>query len=204
MIVTKLEAMTKTKYKVYLNDEFAFVLYKGELSQYHIAEDVDVSEETIERIKNEVLLKRAKLRALHLLNVMDRTEAGLTKKLRENLYPEDVIEKAMQYVKSFGYIEDERYAKQYVQNRQMKQSKRQMQAAMYQKGLDHDTITRTLETYYDKEDEIAAIRRIAEKKGYQPETSTDKEKKKIFDFLVRKGFSYEGIRQVLQVSSWNA
>mgnify|MGYP007008335529 CR=1 FL=1 len=39
MIVTRVEAVTKTKYKVYVDGQFAFILYKGELSRYHIAED---------------------------------------------------------------------------------------------------------------------------------------------------------------------
>ena len=39
MTVTKIEPVTKTRYKVYVDGQFAFVLYKGELSRYHIAED---------------------------------------------------------------------------------------------------------------------------------------------------------------------
>lgn len=38
MVVTKVEMLTKIKYKVYLDEEFAFVLYKGELSHYRIVE----------------------------------------------------------------------------------------------------------------------------------------------------------------------
>ena len=36
------------------------------------------------------------------------------------------------------------------------------------------------------------------------EESTDKEKKKIYGYLLRKGFYHEEIRQVIQVSFWNA
>ena len=37
MVVTKIEAVTKTRFKVYIDEKFAFVLYKGELSRYHVA-----------------------------------------------------------------------------------------------------------------------------------------------------------------------
>ena len=70
---------------------------------------------------------------------------------------------------------------------------------MLKKGLSRDVISRMLETQYDKEDEVETVRQIAEKKGYR-EGMSDVEKKKIFDFLVRKGFSYDAIRQVLQIS----
>ena len=40
MVVTKIEAVAKNKYKVYLDERFAFVLYKGELSRYRVTVDV--------------------------------------------------------------------------------------------------------------------------------------------------------------------
>ena len=85
MKVTKLEPVTKTKYKVYLDEQFAFVLYKGELSRYKKQEEVELSQETIEEIKTEILVKRAKRRALYLLNQMDRTEEQLRQKLERDL-----------------------------------------------------------------------------------------------------------------------
>ena len=42
MTVTKIEPVTKTRYKVYVDGQFAFVLYKGELSRYHIAVDSEL------------------------------------------------------------------------------------------------------------------------------------------------------------------
>ena len=110
MTVTKVEPLTKMKFKVYLDGQFAFVLYKGELSRFGIKEGVNLSEEMEEKIRMEVILKRAKLRALHLLEDMDRTEAALREKLRQGMYSADAVDKAVEYVKSFGYLNDARYA----------------------------------------------------------------------------------------------
>ena len=87
MYVTKLTPVTKAKYKVYLDEEFAFVLYKGELSLYGIQEGKELSQDVVERIKKEVLVKRAKLRALHILERADRTEAELAAKLKQDIMP---------------------------------------------------------------------------------------------------------------------
>ena len=54
MIVTKVEPVTKARFKVYLNEQFAFVLYKGELSRYKIQEECEVTQELVDQIKNEV------------------------------------------------------------------------------------------------------------------------------------------------------
>jgi regulatory protein len=66
---------------------------------------------------NVVLVKRARLRALHLLNDMGRTESQLRQKLKQNDYPDDVVEDAIRYVKSFGYVNDKEYARSYIINR---------------------------------------------------------------------------------------
>ena len=117
MIVTEIEPYTRTKFKVYLDGKFAFVLYKGELSRYGIRKEGEISAGIVEKIETEVVLKRAKLRAMHLLADMDRTEAGLREKLRQGLYPEDASEDAIRYVKSFGYLDDGRHAENFIRSR---------------------------------------------------------------------------------------
>ena len=87
MLVTKVEPVTKTKYRVELDQQFAFVLYKGELAKFSIREMEEIPEEQYEKIRTEVILKRAKLREMHLLTDMARTERGLREKLRQGMYP---------------------------------------------------------------------------------------------------------------------
>ena len=204
MYVTKIEPVTKAKYKVFLEEQFAFVLYKGELSRYKIQEGTELSQETVNEIKKEILEKRAKLRAMHLLEHMDRTEAQLRTKLKQDMYPEDIVEVAMQYVQSFGYIGDRGYAKRYVESRRNSKSKLEIKMALLQKGISKEIVYEVLEEYYEGQDEHAAIQKLLEKKRFSKETATEEEKRKMYGYLLRKGFSYEDVRQVIQVSSWNA
>ena len=198
MYVTKIEPVTKANYKVFLDEQFAFVLYKGELSRYKIQEDAQLSEETIKEIKKEILEKRAKLRAMHLLERMDRTEAELYTKLKRDLYPEDIIEIAMQYVKSFGYIGDKGYARRFVESRQGSKSKLEIKMSLLQKGISKEIVSEVLEAYYDGQDESMAIQRLLDKKRFSAETATEEEKRKIYGYLMRKGFAYEDIRRVVK------
>lgn len=204
MQVTRLEPVTKTKFKVYLDEQFAFVLYKGELSRYGIKEESELSQEVVEKIKEEVLLKRSRLRAMHLLEHMDRTEQQLRNKLKQDLYPEDIIDSAMQYVKSFGYIGDEGYARRYISSRQNAKSKKEITVELRQKGVSQEIIQEALQECYEERDELDAIHKLVEKKHFDAENATDKEKKKMYGYLLRKGFKYDDIRQVIQVSLWNA
>ena len=126
MQVTKVESLTKTKWKVELDGQFAFVLYKKEILQFGIEVNGELSEELYEQIKKDVVLKRAKLRAMHLLTDMARTESQLRDKLKRNMYPEDVISQAIAYVKSFGYINDEAYIENFIQSKRETKSRKEI------------------------------------------------------------------------------
>ncbi len=204
MTVTKVEAVTKTRYRVYIDEQFAFVLYKGELSRYQVTVGGEISEEIFKDIKKEVITKRAKLRALHLLNDMGRTEVQLRQKLRLNEYTEDVIEEALRYVKSFGYVNDKEYARSFIINRKDRKSKRELYMQLCQKGISSEVLDEVFEEYYDENTSKTAILSLINKKKYNPNTTDMKEKQKIIGYLTRKGFSYEDIRQVIQVSEVNA
>ena len=51
---------------------------------------------------------------------------------------------------------------------------------------------------------ILIHQKVLRKKNYNPDTADKVQTPKILGYLTRKGFSYEDIRQVLQVSEWNA
>ena len=199
MIVTRVEAVTKTKDKVYGEPQFAVILYKGELSRFHIAEDQELSQESYEKIRTEVILKRAKLRAMHLLNDMWRTEAQLREKLTRNEYAADIVEAAISYVKSFGYINDYEYARSFIESRKERKSRREIYMQLVGKGVSRELIDEAFEESYEREDSTEAIRRLLEKKHYDWENTTPEEKKKIMAYLVRKGFGYDDIRKTMQI-----
>ena len=203
MQITDIKSVSKTKFKVYLDGQFAFTLYKGELFRYRIQEDGELSEEVYQEIREKVVLKRAKLRAMHLLNDMDRTESQLRTKLLNGDYPADIVDEAIAYVKSFGYINDESYIRRFIESRKNSKSKKEIYALLMKKGVDMEQVREILSEYYSAEDSLNAIRDLLRKKRYDPKSATDQEMRKIYGYLARKGFGYEDIRQVIQINEWN-
>ena len=56
---------------------------------------------------------------MHLLNAMGRTEESASGEAKaRNGYPEDIIDMVMDYVKSFGYINDQEYARNFIRKPQ--------------------------------------------------------------------------------------
>jgi regulatory protein len=204
MVVTKLEAVTKNKYKVYLDGQFAFVLYKGELTRYHIQEGNQLEDEVRKEIWQNIILKRVRSRALHLLEDMDRTESGLREKLKQGLYPEEAIDAAVLYVKSYHYIDDFRYAKHFIESRKAVKSKREIYALLCRKGVAADQIELAFEEAYEADGEREAIYQIIKKKRFNLTYASEGEMQKIYAYLSRKGFRYDDIRQVIQNYNENA
>ena len=88
MTVTQLTALGKGRYKVYIEDRPAFVLYRGELNRLGIREGEGITEGNLREIQEEILPLRAKKRAMNLLQKREYTTAALREKLRDGEYPE--------------------------------------------------------------------------------------------------------------------
>ncbi len=70
-------------------------------------------------------MQRAELRAMHLLTRMDYTEAELEKKLLQAEYTPEAVKNAIDYVRSYEYINDARYVARYLSAFRMETRSRQ-------------------------------------------------------------------------------
>ena len=192
-LVTEIIEVNKKRSKVFLDEDFAFVLYKGELHHYGIEAGAEISEETYEEIMKEVIIRRAKLRAMHLLESGDRTEKEMREKLR-NDYPQAAIDAAVEYVKSYRYINDSEYARRYVEANKGKKSARMLSMQLEQKGIEREVIEELMSQTEDMEEE--QIRKYVGQKFTQGESPDPAKKQKAIAALMRKGYAYEKIRKV--------
>lgn len=200
MIVTEIAEFSKQKVKVYIDYEFAFVLYKGELRTYQLKVGTELSQELYHKIVDEVLIKRAKLRCMNLLKSRDYTKYQLASKLRQGLYPQEVIDEAIAYCVSYRYLDDLRYAKAYIGYAQNSKSRKQIEQDLLKKGVNTEDIAAAFDDKQEKEDlveEEELIAKILVKKHYKREMATYEERQKIIGFLYRKGFSLDKIYKVV-------
>lgn len=197
MLITQISELDKKRMMIRTDEAVSFVLYKGEVRKLALKEGEELPAEVYEEIRSEILIKRARKRAMFLLEKMDRTESQLRDKLRQGFYAEDIIEDAISYVKGYHYIDDTRYARNYVRYQKERKSKRQIKADLLQKGVDRDVIDSAMESEYEAESEQELILKWIEKRHYSMENSDRKEKQKMYQFLMRKGFRSEDILRVL-------
>ena len=225
--VTRIEPIVRGRgrAKVYLDDTFAFVLYKAELREYAITEGAELSDAAYAEITEQVLPLRAKKRAMHLLEKRPYTEKALRDKLSDGDYPDTCIDAAIDYVKSYGYINDLQYAIDHISYHLADRPRKRLEIDLLKKGIDKVLIAEAFEACYEAAAEDAAgakvhdaggvsagmdatgnarslecamIEKELRKKRYDPETCDYETRAKLLASLVRKGFDAELVRDVMQ------
>ena len=203
MIVSDIVTLDKKRQKIYMDNEFAFVLYKGELHLYQIEIGNEITDTVYETIKA-VLLKRAKLRAMNLLMKRDYTEMQLRNKLQEGYYQDEIIEQTILYLKSYGYIDDERYVRSYFALHISSKPKRFIIQKLLELGVSKDLIEKLIDDIYEKErsltyvpDELEIGRNLLKKRKYRIWESIN-ERQKAYGYLLRKGISPDNAMKLVK------
>lgn len=194
MVITHLEELDKGKFKVYIDHEYHFCLYKKDINLYQLTEDMEMTDGIYTDIYN-MVLKRAKQKAMAILKHMDRTESELEFKLKQAGYSESIISDTMAYIKSFHYIDDSRYALNYIHFKKDTKSKRKIIAELSQKGIDSSLIEEAFIEEYESED--LAIQKAISKKTKDVSTLSEEEKAKLAASLYRKGFQLDFIKKYI-------
>ncbi|MGN0272925.1 MAG: regulatory protein RecX [Lachnospiraceae bacterium] len=188
--------LEKGKQKLIFEDGESMQLYRKESHAYGLQKGMEISEALYEELLYEVVGKRAKKRAMHLLERQERTEYQLREKLRQNEYPQEAIKEAIAYVKKYHYLDDMRYACTFVRCQREKRSKRRIEQDLMKRGIAKEIIQEALELE-GHEDETESIGRLLVKKGYHSEMERE-EAYKIYQFLLRKGYRAEDIRRAME------
>lgn len=142
-------------------------------------------------------LLEAKKKAMSLLKYMDRTEWQLRDKLTAKGFSEEAVDGAIDYVKSFHYLDDYRYAVHFVEIHHEQRSRQRLRQDLYQKHVPEEYIDLALESVCENDDIAlqSALRKIT--KG-ETEFSYE-EKQKIAGKLYRKGFRLGDIKRALDM-----
>jgi len=191
MIIDKIIPYGKTRRKLIMDDGFILVLYNSEVLRLGVKDGDELSKDNYDNKIIPTLKTRARERLVHILESSDKPEIELRRKLAESFYPQEAIDFAIEYCKSKHFIDDRRFAENYIRYRSSGKSKRILMQELVAKGIDKDIVSEILEdTDIDESEQIAAEL----KKRHYSEDMEEKEKQRIYSALARKGYSWEQIR----------
>lgn len=143
--------------------------------------------------------RKAAEKAMNLLLQQDRTRKELQDRLYRAGFSESASAYAMGYVSSFGYIDDLRYAENYISFHKGNRSRKELRYKLQNKGVEADVLAVAFEAYEAEDEQIALTHLIRKRlKGKSLSDMDYSEKNKVTAYLARKGFSLPTIRLVME------
>lgn len=167
-----------------------------ELCAFHIRESREYSQEEYEELILKVMCQRAKTKVMPYVIFSKKTEKQVYDKIIENGFSEQVAETLTEELADKGYIDDREYCRSYMKKALDKGlSTQKIVWDLRSKGVNQACAEEILQDF--SPDEVAFAKNALNKKL---RTGGEKDYNKLYGFLVRKGFSGEISRKVLQES----
>ncbi len=194
--ITALERQKRQedRISVYLDGEFAFGLPDTEAAHLRVGQVL--SDEAIEALRAIDALSRAVDRAVRLLARRPYSVEEIRRYLASKDIAPGVIDAALARLEDLGYVDDRAFAQYWVENRERFRPRgaRALCYELRQKGIADAIITQVLEGLDPAESAYAAAQDKARRlRGLDRRTF----RTRLGDFLARRGFEYETIREVV-------
>lgn len=182
--------------RITLEDESEFLIDNDVCCEYCLKVGAQIGEKDLKQLCFESDYRRAKSRAAWYLDRSDHTEKALYNKLLRGGFSKEAAAKVIARYVEVGLLDDTRYAQNYAERLlEANVSKREAVAKMLQKGVSLDLAKSVLA---DTEvDEQAQIKNLLSKK-YRTKLCAENGVEKVFAALVRKGFSYQAVKEALK------
>lgn len=183
---------------VFVNGKFAFSLDLTQVVDYHLKTGMKLTSEVFEELKKASEFGKLYQRALEWVLTRPRSRKEvydyLYKKVYEKKLDKNYINNVILRLEEKKYLNDERFAEFYVENRFVKKgvSAKRLKMELMKKGVAKEIIEKVLsESGRNDEEEIKKI--IAKKRArYDDE--------KLISYLCRQGFSYELAKNLVLTS----
>jgi regulatory protein len=196
----KVQKKNPNRVSVYLDGDFAFGVSRIVAAWLKIGQDL--SDEKIQDLQQQETQEAALQKAMLLLSYRPRSEAEIRQRLQEDGFETEVISNAMDRLRSNGLLQDENFAKTWIENRGAFRPRSQKMLAyeLRRKGVAEETIQQALAESSD--DDGLAYTAAALYARKLARTEWEEFHRRLMSFLARRGFSYGTAAPVVR-QVWN-
>lgn len=196
MRVTAVEKVKGSRYRVDIDGIYWYILDIELIAANGIRVGLTCDEAFLDDVREQAERRKARERALYLLEVRDHTRKELVEKLKRSVSPE-IAEETVDKMEDYGFLDDRKYAERYaaVLLLQKKLGRRAALYQMQQKGIGREAAEEALDAV--GADPLEQLRELVERR-YARYLTDEKGVQKVTNALARLGHSYSDIRQVLR------
>lgn len=187
--VTEIKKIGKgERYYLYVDDEM-FGVYEGEiLARHQIKTSQMYDDEFLEKLKHENGDYACFNRSLTLLEKSMKSEKMMRDYLYEKGYLSSSIDKAIDKLKEYGYINDSSFAENFINSYKGAKSKRKLKFDLMSKGISQEIIQEKLDCIDEQEEKDLAL--TLAKKYLKGRDLQGKTKQKFYNHMLGKGFDF--------------
>lgn len=184
----------ENRVNVFVNNKYSFSLDISQVVDFHLKKGLEISEEQLEEYKRASEFGKLYQRALEWVLVRPRSEKEtydyLYKKVYEKKLDKEYINRIIDRLKEKKYLNDETFARYYVENRFVKKgiSKKRLRMELMKKSVAANIIDEVLDGRNDEEEIKKMI--IKKRKKYDDE--------KLTAYLCRQGFDYQLVKDLVR------
>ena len=190
----------KKRVNVYLDNKFGFGLDLENFVKLDLKVEQELTDEQVGKIVKEAEFQKVYDKLLRFSTLRPRSEKELKDWLKKHKVHLSIHENLFSRLKRLDLLNDNKFAKWWVEQRMefSPRGKRALIAELRQKGINRDLIVQLVNESVSQGYEEKTARKLLQKKKYKWERLQKLEaKKKMSDFLARKGFGWEVIKNAI-------
>jgi regulatory protein len=203
--VVKIERFKgKRGYKrVIFNDSSQLQVDDELISYFGIKDGAEFDDNQLKNIKELSARKITKDKALEFLKYGGKSERELIKKLAGLRLKQEIINETIQDLKRVGFVNDEEFALRFSRNFITRKPAGEflIKTELKKRGIKDEVIEETIKKIYSEFDKKELALKLVRKKKFNLPTDNPKEKKKISDLLLRRGFDWGIVGEVMKINS---
>lgn len=200
MTVKTMTAEGRTKVRIEPQEGEPFVISQKDAFLLGIKEGALLDRDICDQI-SQILRRECLRRCGMLLQSRDYSEKALGEKLSRAGFPSFIYRQVIEELKDARYVDEERMAETYVRAHTGDRSRARIEADLTGKGISREYIDRAFSAVEKEisleEAEIGQIRKLLEKKKYDPDSASWEETMKIRAFLCRRGYGRDAVRKAM-------
>jgi len=202
----KRKKRTKEWYLIYLNDGREILSYIDFIVKFKVKVGKQLTEEQIKEMKSESEVILAKEIAYRFISYKPRTLKEVSDKLKAKGFQSDLVSKVVEELKNYGFINDLEYARNFVLNKSRSKTLGELalRRELLSKGISSEIVDEVLSERENLIDEFEIALDLAQGKLKQIKSlkkrkkGRDEYKRRIYEFLLRRGFKFETINRVMR------
>ena len=149
---------------------------------------------------------RAYQYALRLLNARDYTVGRLREKLGSKGFISADSDDALSRLVAEGWVNDRRFAERFAESAMAsgRYYGTRLRQEMRRRGLAPELVAEVLGALAPEHDECQDMRIVFQRRfsGFSFDTASDKEKRRVIGYLMRRGFGYPAVMRLLKLSEY--